>query len=419
MRSEVADRLAALAAAVDGVAECSGLGLAGEELTELLRGVFREGNRLEAASTSLVGSLDRSEQERLHGQGVCQAWLHEELHLTEGAAYGRVRLARALPSRPEAAVAFDAGAIGFSHAVTVTRTLDRLERGGLEAEVVDLAESLLVERARECDPDQLNDFAKHLRHRLNPREVAAEEDAAHEFRFFDIRKRRDGSFEFSGHTGVEQGTRLRTAIEGVLGRKAKQDGRSPGQRRMDGLDELARRALDSGELPARAGQKPHLLVSTTLETLRGDPGAGVALLNWKTPISGEMVRRIATDAELIPMLVDQQGNPLWLGRRRRTSTDKQFLALMHRDRRCRWPGCNREADHCQGHHRVPWCKGGETNLEDLALFCPYHHALWTEGHRPKRLPDGRVITVPPGENLKPWFGPAVAERPPPHDPVGP
>ena len=39
-----------------------------------------------------------------------------------------------------------------------------------------------------------------------------------------------------------------------------------------------------------------------------------------------------------------------------------------------------------------WCKGGETNLEDLALFCPYHHALWTEGHRPKRLPDGRVIT---------------------------
>src|SRR5919109_3111280 len=104
----------------------------------------------------------------------------------------------------------------------------------------------------------------------------------------------------------------------------------------------ARRALDSGELPARAGQKPHLLVSTTLETLRGDPGAGVALLNWKTPISGELVRRIATDAELIPMLVDQQGNPLWLGRRRRTSTDKQFLALMHRDRRCRWPGCNRE-----------------------------------------------------------------------------
>src|SRR5437764_7404043 len=134
MRSEVADRLAALAAAVDGVAECSGLGLAGEELTELLRGVFREGNRLEAASTSLVGALDRSEQERLHGQGVCQAWLHEELHLTDGAAYGRVRLARALRSRPDAAAAFEAGAIGYSHPVTATRSLHRPERRSLEPE---------------------------------------------------------------------------------------------------------------------------------------------------------------------------------------------------------------------------------------------------------------------------------------------
>jgi hypothetical protein len=271
----------------------------------------------------------------------------------------------------------------------------------------------------ECDPGQLRDFAKDLRHRLNPREVAAEEDRAHEFRFLDIRQRWDGSFELTGQAGIEQGTRLRTALEGVLGRKAKRDGRSPGQRRMDALDELARRALDSGELPARAGQKPHLLVSTTLETLRGDPEAGVALLNWKTPISGALVRRIASDAELIPMLVDQQGNPLWLGRRRRTGNDKQFLALMQRDRRCRWPGCSREPDHCQGHHRMPWAKGGETNLEDLALFCPFHHALWTQGYRPKRLPDGRVITVPPGERLEPWFGPAVAERAPPVDPVGP
>src|SRR5919204_4133218 len=269
MRSEVADRLASLAAAVDGVRECSGLGLASEELTELLRGVFREGNRLDAAFTSLVEALDRSEQERLHGQTVCQAWLAGELHLSDGAAYSRVRLARSLPSRPKTAAAFDAGAIGLSHAVTVTRTLDQVEAGGTEPE---LAESVLLEQAVECDPGQLRDVAKDLRHRLNPREVAAEEDAAHEFRFFDIRKRRDGSFEFTGHTGVEQGTRLRTAIEGVLGRKRKGDGRSPGQRRMDALDELARRALDSGELPARAGQKPHLLVSTTLETPAGRPG---------------------------------------------------------------------------------------------------------------------------------------------------
>ncbi|MBO0691250.1 MAG: DUF222 domain-containing protein, partial [Candidatus Dormibacteraeota bacterium] len=93
MRSEVAGRLTSLAAAVDGVLECSGLGLASQDLTELLRGVFRETNRLEAASTSLVGALDRCEQERMNGQTVCQAWLAEELHLSDGAAHARVRLA--------------------------------------------------------------------------------------------------------------------------------------------------------------------------------------------------------------------------------------------------------------------------------------------------------------------------------------
>ncbi|MBO0704246.1 MAG: hypothetical protein J2P39_02895, partial [Candidatus Dormibacteraeota bacterium] len=78
MRSKAAEVLGSLAAAVDGVRECAGLGLESEELTELLRGVFQQGNRLEAAFTALVGALDRSEQERLHGQAVCQAWLHDE-----------------------------------------------------------------------------------------------------------------------------------------------------------------------------------------------------------------------------------------------------------------------------------------------------------------------------------------------------
>ena len=416
MRSEAAEALSSLAAAVDGVRRCSGLGLEGEELTEFLRGVFQLSNRLESAFTSLVGELDRSERERLHGEHTCMAWLREELHLTDGAAYGRVRLARTLPSRPETASAFDRGEIGYQHAVAVTRTLDKIVAGGTEAEV---AETLLLEQALACTSRELEDFGKDLRHRLNPREVASEEDRAHEHRWFDIRQRWDGSYEFSGHAGVEQGARLQTAVEGVLGKRAKDDHRKAGQRRMDGLDELARRALDSGELPTRAGQKPHLVVSATLETLRGDPGSAAALLNWKTPISGEMLRRIASDAELTAMLVDEKGNPLWLGRRRRTASDKQFQALIHRDRRCRWPGCRRDADHCQGHHRFPWARGGGTNIDELALFCPLHHALWSQGYRPKRLPDGRVITVPPGEAPDLWFGPAVAERPPPVDPVGP
>ena len=39
-----------------------------------------------------------------------------------------------------------------------------------------------------------------------------------------------------------------------------------------------------------------------LETLRGDAGAPVALLDWGFPISGKALRRIALDAEITPIL---------------------------------------------------------------------------------------------------------------------
>src|SRR5215218_7210386 len=130
MRSEAAEALKLLDQAVDRVRRCCDLGLEGEELTGLLRGIFERQNSLEAAFTALVGELDRSEQRRLHGQHTCAAWLRDQLHLSDGAAYGRVRLARTLPERPETAAAFAGGQIGYQHTMVITRTLDRIEVGG-------------------------------------------------------------------------------------------------------------------------------------------------------------------------------------------------------------------------------------------------------------------------------------------------
>ena len=72
---------------------------------------------------------------------------------------------------------------------------------------------------------------------------------------------------------------MKTALQGLLGPRPKNDERSPGQRRADALVELATRTLDSGQLPVRGGQRPHLTVTASLETLRGDPGAPAALLD--------------------------------------------------------------------------------------------------------------------------------------------
>src|SRR2546429_5548922 len=88
---------------------------------------------------------------------------------------------------------------------------------------------------------------------------------------------------------------------------------------IQGLNEVVRRCLDSGRPPVRGGQRPHLTVTATLETLRGDPGSPAAEIDFGWPVSGETLRRIACDAELTPILVGRSGDPLPVGRRPRTA----------------------------------------------------------------------------------------------------
>jgi hypothetical protein len=145
--------------------------------------------------------------------------------------------------------------------------------------------------------------------------MEAEEQRREERRYLHMREAFDGGCDIEGYLDPERAARLKTAINGVLGPRRKGDERSAGQRRADGLDELARRALDSGELPARGGQRPHLTITATLETLRADPGAPAALLDWGYPLSGKALRRIASDAEITPILLSAKGDPLHVGSR--------------------------------------------------------------------------------------------------------
>src|SRR5207244_7943509 len=129
-----------------------------------------------------------------------------------------------------------------------------------------------------------------------------------------------------GDVDPERGARLKTALDAVMGPRRKDDKRTASQRRLDGLVELGDRVLDSGQLPVRGGQRPHLTITATLETLRGDPGAPAALLDWGFPISGRALRRIATDAEITPILLSSRGDPLHVGRKYRTATPKRAEA---------------------------------------------------------------------------------------------
>jgi hypothetical protein len=63
--------------------------------------------------------------------------------------------------------------------------------------------------------------------------------------------------------------------------------------------------------------------------------------------------------------------PLDVGRKTRTIPSALKRALRVRDGGCRFPGCtNRRTD---GHHVVPWSKGGATALSNLVSLCRRHH----------------------------------------------
>jgi HNH endonuclease len=84
---------------------------------------------------------------------------------------------------------------------------------------------------------------------------------------------------------------------------------------------------------------------------------------------------------------DADGRVVEVGARTRTIPPALRRALQHRDKTCRFPGCNVRI--AEGHHVRHWAHGGPTKLSNLALLCCRHHrAVHEEGYQVERLRDG-------------------------------
>ncbi|MDL5156241.1 HNH endonuclease signature motif containing protein [Actinomycetospora termitidis] len=132
--------------------------------------------------------------------------------------------------------------------------------------------------------------------------------------------------------------------------------------------------------PARARDVPSLQLTVTVDfdTLRdqlADRSKALALLEDTTWIRPETVRRLACDAEIIPMVMGSKGEVLDVGRKTRNPPAGLRRAVRRRDRHCAFPGCRRRARHTQVHHIAHWGHGGETELDNLVCLCGYHHTL--------------------------------------------
>jgi Domain of unknown function (DUF222) len=237
MGGDLAQAAALLGAGVNAVLAVDLSAASRTEVTAFLRACEAQRRRLEAADHAVIAELDQRGIAGEYGHTSTVDLLIEQLRLAPAEAKARVQAARDLGPRrglggepldpifPHAAAAVAHGTIGTGHSRVITHCLDALPPH-LDAEVVQRAETALVEHARHLDPRTLTHVAQRLIATLDPDGVESRADEQHRRRGFGIRITRDG-------TGIPLRTTHRRNLRGLEphpGRPVRPATRTPGQR---------------------------------------------------------------------------------------------------------------------------------------------------------------------------------------------
>jgi len=162
-----------------------------------------------------------------------------------------------------------------------------------------------------------------------------------------------------------------------------------GARRADAFVRICESWLTGGSAQERRLPRRELVVHVDIETLVKGTEGGRCHLEDGPAITVDMARRIGCDANIVAV-IERDGLPMDVGRRRRLATPQQRRALQVRDGTCRFPGCSVPASVCRPHHVEFWWLGGPTILSNQVSLCEFHH---------NRLHDGifRIVTLGGGD----------------------
>ncbi|MEM9040788.1 MAG: DUF222 domain-containing protein [Actinomycetota bacterium] len=181
----------------------------------------------------------------------------------------------------------------------------------------------------------------------------------------------------------------------TLSRRPEKSDRRREQVAVDAFVQLVTRPGGAGS-SAGSTAPPDVQVLTDLDTLvHGLHEHSIAEYSDGTPIPVETVRRLACEANLIPVVLDSAGMPLDVGRGRRLATPAQRAALRSMYRTCAVGGCDTDVDRCEIHHVDEWeDMHGPTDLDNLVPLCSYHHHRCHEGRWRLQLDaSSRQLTV--------------------------
>ena len=368
-----------------------------DDLTSRLKGLRYAIDRLNLAfsrdAARLAAAFANEDAGDLLDAPTAGEWIRHNCKTSRSVAYDCINVGEQLQRLPKSADALATGAIGFAHLSVLARTSSALVASTPESAFV---EDDLLERARECSAGRLWHYCMRLRHALDPEGVAREQRIAVEERRLQFTVWDDGSLLISGQLDPIGGAAVRTALEPLAQPMGQGDERCLEHRQGDAIVELSLHSLDAGLVPQHASQRPHLQVTTTLETLRGLQGSPAADMEFSTPISSTTVQRLACDGNIARVVFGPDSVVVDVGRAVRVVSGATRRALNARDQHCQWPGCERSASWSAAHHLVHWVQGGATDLSNLILLCHRHHWMVHEGGwKLARSDDSRLLAIPP------------------------
>jgi hypothetical protein len=351
----------------------------------------------ELSFSIIAGNWSQTDEYQDEGSVSPIDWIRHHCRMGAGHAADRVNVGDQLNRLPKSTQAVADGDIGFAHLALIARTASAVGRSKSD-EPFD--ESLVLEAARGSSVGRLWHYCQFVRHAADPEGVAAEQAAAAQYRRLNLNTYEDGSLGLDGWLDASAGATVRSALEPLARLGSSEDDRTREQRLADALVELSSHGLDAGVLPRRGGQRPHVQITTSIETLRGLAGAPAGEMEFTLPISGETVRRLSCDSAVTRVVLGSESVVIDVGRAKRVVSGGRRRALDVRDKQCQWPGCDRPASWTAAHHLLHWAKGGVTNLDNMVLLCHRHHTMVHEGRwQLVRTDDGRWLTVPPGPGL--------------------
>ncbi|GAA2172896.1 hypothetical protein GCM10009784_05160 [Arthrobacter parietis] len=160
------------------------------------------------------------------------------------------------------------------------------------------------------------------------------------------------------------------------------------QNLLDGLVSACRIALAGDGLPATGGHRPQVMVTINyrdlLKDLTGSGNVGHSGHDghsvFAQQLSARSIRKLACDADILPLVLGGKGQVLDIGRTQRLFPPHLRRALVARDKGCAFPDCTTPATWCEAHHIIPWAAGGTTNISDGVLLCTRHHHQIHEGN---------------------------------------